>query len=291
MPFLALLGLDDGLTFSGHGGIGFQEVWNGQHGFQLYTKPNNENHVYVSVNLPGRCLEQIGLDKLVPAHEWLCERAFNGLKWGVTRCDLAFDTQKFGVQQFADAYHAGEVETASRTWNEHKGSDGGHTFYVGSRESLALLWVYHKTDGCSFGDDAFTRVELELKKERAFFAYLSIMASDPSKWAEMAGRLLSGFVKVNTSWWTDFTGAVAASWLKLRRKLPTVARIEKWLRRQVAPSFATYVQALSQGDADVLAETVNELLKVGQEGLTSKHRALINAADPGSIPEFAVYSW
>lgn len=289
-PLLALLGVDVGLENTGHGGLGFRSVWAGLHGFQLYCEPVNENQIFVSVNLPSKCIQAVGLEKWTAAYTWLCEQGLSGLRWGCTRLDLAFDTQGFTVQQFADAYRSGDVVTKTRKWNEITGDDG-HTFYVGSRQSDALLRVYHKTDGCSFGDDAFTRVELELKSDRASAALLHVMASPQSEWSQIAEKWLSGFIQVRASWWEDFLGNVRSAWLKLRRRVSTVGSIGGWLRAQVAPSLAVYVQAVCQGETSVLVDEINALLKDGQSRFTRRHNQLIQGNLGDGVPEFAVYSF
>ena len=252
MPLLSLLGLDIGLEEIGHGGIGFRCVMAGLNGFQLYRDPVNEAQIFVSLNLPSKCLQMVGMDRLQAASSWLCEQGQNGLRWDATRLDLAFDTQSFLVEDFAVAWRSGEVQTKARSWNEIKGSGDSHTFYVGSRESTAMLRVYHKMGGSSFGADAFTRVELELKADRANLAFLQVIAAPMQDWAVMAAGLLQGFVQVQSAWWSDLVEGAARSWLRLRQNIPTIASAEKWLNKQVLPSLALVVGALSSGDVDFL---------------------------------------
>lgn len=287
-PFLAILGADIGLEHTGHGGTGFRSLWQGLNGFQLYSDPVQEDKIYVSVNLPSKALQSIGTDKVIAACSWLCE---SGFRWSTSRCDLAFDTQIFPVQQFVDAYFEGLVITASKTWEEKKNCDGGHTFYVGSRESLAMLRVYHKQDGCSFGTDAFTRVEMELKGVRADMAFSSLLAADMSHWSRLACGLLNGFLDIPLSWWNDFLVTAESAWLKLRRKVATVASVGKWLRQQVAPSLALYAHAVSQGETAVLVDEINDLLREGQRRFTKRHNQLIAGNDGDGLPQFAVYSF
>lgn len=287
-PFLSLLGVDVGLENSGHGGTGFRSIWSGLNGFQLYCDPVDENQVFVSVNLPSKCLQSVGVNALVAGWTWLCE---SGLRFNVTRCDAAFDTQGFSVQQFADAYFEGLVKTNSRSWEEKRNGDGGHTFYVGSRESLRMLRVYHKMDGCSFGSEHFTRVELELKSVCANLFMLELMAACPSEWAVLATAHLNGFLELPLPWWNDFLVTAKSAWLKLRKKVSTVASMGRWLRVQVAVTLATYVQAVCQGEVSVLVDEINSLLKDGQSRFKRRHEQLIMGNHGDGMPEFAVYSF
>lgn len=290
LPLLRLLGLADGLVELGHGGLGFKKVMSGLHGFQLYCDPVGVGQNYVSLSLPSKVLQFVGLDKLAAAASWLCEQGLNGLRWNTTRFDLAFDTQGFTVQQFADAYRAGLVATRSRSWQEITGAGGSHTFYVGSRESEALLRVYHKVDGHSFGSDAFTRVELELKGDRAALAFLEVVAAPMDQWAGMAAGLLSGFVQVSSGWWSDFLGAARSSWLRLRRNVPTVDRAAAWIEKQVLPSLALVVGAVSGGDVDHMAALLQRMVNDGRERFTEKHWGMLDRYSPDTSPVFAVYS-
>ena len=309
-PMLSLLGVDVGLEYSGHGGLGFQQVHVGQNGFQLYTNPVNEAQVFVSLNLPSKSLQAVGLDRFVRAYEWLCEQGLSGVKWSCTRLDLAFDTQRFSVGQVVDAWDTGLVTTAATESNEIKGKPKrkrdkfgdliavpaeilkklGHTFYIGSRQSLAMLRVYNKLDGVSFGTEYFTRVELELKKERAMATLLEIMAGAAADMAAVAARYINGFLQIEATWWNEFIGTAERAWTKIKQAVPTVESVGVWLRKQVAVSLSMYIHAVSQGEIDSVQDEINSLLADGRLRFSKKHRELINAFDPSKEIKFAVYS-
>lgn len=309
-PMLSLLGVDVGLEHTGHGGLGFQNVFQGLNGFQLYANPVNEAQVFVSLNLPSKCLQAIGLDRFTAGYTWLCEQGLNGVEWNCTRLDIAFDTQQFKVVDLVNAWDDGLIDCASETASEIKGKakrkrdkDGqlidlddetlnrlGHTFYIGSRQSLAMLRVYNKLDGISFGSDTFTRVELELKKERAMATLLDVMAGEPGQMAVAAARYINGFLRVATDWWTDFIGTMESAWVKIKQAVPTVESIGRWLRGQVAVSFSTYIHAVSQGESDVIMAEINELLTDGRKRFSKRHKEMIAAFDPSQEIKFAVYS-
>lgn len=290
-PLLSLLTVDIGLEETGHGGLGFKRVLGGLNGFQLYVEPVNEGLVYVSLNMPSKCLQAIGIDALRAGLNWLCEHGLSGLRWSCTRLDLAFDTQGFTVQQFADAYRSGQIATKTRKWNEIKGSDDSHTFYLGSRESSAMLRVYHKMDGSSFGAEAFTRVELELKEDRAALALSEIFAADMSEWAVMAAGWVVGFADVATDWWREWFAGVKRSWLRLRQNIPTVESIRQWLFKQVSTSLTTYVSAVAGADLDEMGTLLRELLLDGQSKLGKRHQAMIDRYSSDVSPEFAAFAF
>jgi len=288
-PFLQIMGADVGMESTGHGGIGFRALYQGLHGFQVYAEPVNEGAVYVSVSIPGEALHNIGLQKVIQALVWLYEEDF---RYKVSRADLAFDTQLFNVQQFEDAYFEGLAVTPSKKWDVHKSSENnGHTFYVGSRQSLAFLRVYHKVDGDSYGSEPFTRVEMELKGIRADMAISELLAADVSSWSEMACGWLNSFIEIPLPWWAAFLSSAKKSWVKIKRRISTVASMGVWLKNQVAPTLATWVQAVSQGESDKLTRQLNDLLLDGQSRFTKRNRALIDFNLGDGDSHFAVYGF
>lgn len=291
LPLLEVMGLDVGLEEAGHGGLGFRRVLVGLNGFQLYAEPSNPGAVYVSLNLPSKCLQFIGVEKLLAGVSWLSEMGLaGGLRWQCTRLDLAFDLQSFTVEQFAAAYHSGAVETKTRSWNEIRGSGDGHTFYVGSRESTALLRVYNKMDGSSFGDEAFTRVELELKADRAALALSEIFAAPMENWADMASAWIVGFCTVKAEWWAAWLGGVRRSWLRLRQNIPTVERVRVWLEKQVLPSLACYVGAVSGGDIEDMKRLLMGMVADGRGRLSKRQEAMMENYQADVSPHFAVFA-
>ena len=292
MPLLSLLGLDVGLEDSGHAGLGFHRCENGLNGFQLYLDPVNppkDGGTYVSLNFPSQCLDNLGLERVEQAATWLCEQGLSGLKWRSTRLDLAFDTQQFAAPAVEAAWDAGLVRTAAKKGKVEKGKGGdlGYTFYIGKRQSSAMLRTYHKMDGHSFGDEAFTRVELELKEDRALMGFLEIMAAPMIERPRVAARILAGFISIDTPWWAELMEGIESSWIKVKRPTPSVQRISKWVRNQVCPSFATLVIALSDGgDMDKMDDVMRELLNEGRISLKAKHHAMIEQYTADTAPVF-----
>lgn len=294
-PVLERLGLDVGLKVAPSAGMGFKRREDGLHGFQLYSQPvgDFDGDTYVSLNFPSKCLQNIGHENLERFVDWLCERGQDiGLRWDTTRLDLAFDTQGFKVADVVAAYHDQSLSSVARRAYEIKDCDGsgGHTFYLGSRESEAMVRVYNKLDGHSFGDESFTRVELELKGKRAAMAFLQVMAAPLQDRRLMAGGLLMGFMTIAADWWTQFTEGVSRSWMILRRSVPTIEAVKKWLHKQVSPSLATYIQAVSAGgQKDRIEAAISDLLAEGKKRIKKHQWTMIDNYSADAVPQFAVF--
>ena len=271
-PLLVLLGVAGGLEEIGHGGTGFKVIESGLNGFQLYSEPVG-NGGYFSFNLPGKFLQVLGHDNLIKCWDWLCE---SGLRFNATRFDIAFDQQEFITAQFVDAHKAGLIDCRAEKFKEIDSSDG-HTFYLGSRSSEAMLRVYDKVDGNSFGDGVgFTRVELELKGDRALFAALQVFAAPIDQQHLSAAALLNGFVDVATDFWRDFIVTTKTAWLRLRAAVSSVAKIERWINKAVLPSLATLITAKTGGDVDEMASLFHELISAGRSRMSARHDAMVD---------------
>lgn len=289
---LEIYGVAGKLESTGYGGIGFRTIWQAPNGFQLYADPVSSDVPYVSINIPGKAIADIGLDAILEAHEWLCENGRDGLRWRCTRIDLAFDTLGFSVSDFERAYHEGNVETVARSWQSVQGSDGGHTFYLGSRQSQAFARVYHKMDGSSFGENVpFTRVELELKDVRAEMAIFEVLQAKFDDMPILAANILTGFVTVASEWWESFMIDVKAAWVKLHQAAPTVERIKNWLYEQVAASFVTFIGAVSYGDQAAINGEVNKLITQGKKRLQKRHYSMMRSYQADNSIQFAGGGW
>lgn len=287
-PLLEIYGFPNGLESAGYGGIGFRTIYQGSNGFQVYSDPVNSEKPYVSINMPSKAIQHIGLEAIMDGHSWLCEAGLKGLRWNCTRIDLAFDTQGFSVKDFEAAYHDGNVKTRARKWKNISDSDDGHTFYVGTRESMAMARVYHKMDGHSFGENVpFTRVELELKDDRAAFAVYEVLQAGFNDMAALAANILTGFMTVVSEWWEKFMVDVKAAWVRVRQNIPTVESIKNWLYSQVATSLVTYIGAVSGGETHTIKGEIDKLITQGKKGLQNRHYEMMRNYQADTAIEFA----
>jgi DNA relaxase NicK len=290
MPFIELLGLHEGLEEAGHGTRGFAKLYTGLAGFRVGAEPAASQQVYCSLVLPGEACHHVGLEKIAELFRALDK---SGLRWQPSRLDLAFDTQDFTVQEVDDARMASLVQCRAKRFQEYRVQASyeestleGHTLYFGSRQSTCMMRVYHKTDGHSFGKEAFTRLELEMKDERARAVLGQILLQPLQKWASVAAGALSGFFYVESDWWHKFMDSASGWWVSLKRQVSTLEKKRAWLLKQVSRSLAAVLMAESGGDVDVMNQGFRELLKRGTEKFSSYDKALIDAYDPAARQRF-----
>lgn len=293
LSHLGDIGLRDGLSDTGHGGLGFKRLEFGKYGFQLYSdpvhvpirKPNQVRSAdtFCSLRFTGETVRAVGLPALVGLYECLVEC---GYTMRCTRLDFAFDTQLFSVSELvaarsekdADGYDIMHCrgEAFREIVEDTRGKVTGHTAYFGSRQSEAMLRVYLKTDGDSFGaGEHFTRVEIELKGDRAAFHLVELMAAPLADWGTVAGAWVNAFIQVKKSWWETFTAGFKSFWLRLRRAPTTLEKMGNWIKRQVAPTLAAYSLATTGGELDDLWELYRDLLHDGAKRMDALKRAIV----------------
>ena len=240
---------------------------------------------YCSLRFPGEALRAVGVDFLTDFYAALVNRE---VRVNCTRFDVAFDTQTFTVQDVVDARKAGVLACRAQVFREITEDQGGertgHTLYFGARQSEAMLRVYYKTDGYSFGVDAFTRVELELKGNRASFHFQELMAAPMKEWAQLAGGWLKAFIQIGRDWWESFVQSFYAFWLRVCRAPETLEKMGEWLRRQVAPTLACYITAKSGGDVSEMFDIFRRLSEQGLKRMDKLKEAI--ARDAGAdVPD------
>ncbi len=290
--YLAVLGVLEGLEHSGHGSRGFHELYVGDAGFSVSADPVF-GEGYCSLVFPGKACDHVGVERL---RSLVALLSGDGVKFRATRLDVALDTQEFDVQAVADAEAAGLVECNATVFDERKNIDRGsgelvgHTIYVGSRESTAMLRMYLKKDGKSFGEQPFTRLEMEYKKLRAEMEFLQLMAFDVADWSRIAGASLRGFFDISADWWRTWLEGVPRWWIKLRRPVQTLERVQRWLRHQVGPTFAATMIALTGGDVDLMYEQMRLFLSDGAERMRSRHKRLFERPSEPPKTTFAVFA-
>jgi DNA relaxase NicK len=262
---------------------GYHESYLGPMGIRvLFTEGREDIHV----QLPGRWHGVIGSAGQREILEWLHARAAS-----FTRIDLQL-TDERRVASPDDVWNAlNERQTVTRVkrWERiERGGDGrGTSVYVGSKASLQRLIVYDKaaeTDDVVPG----VRWELRVHKEAADSLAVQLLASD--NWGDVwAGRLIN-FVdfrenpdepnsagRSRMEWFAQLVQGAERMRAYAPHAVRTLEDVQRWLRKQVAPSLATVVSAAG-GDIAPLLELASE----GAHRMTAIHRAMAMNDDSGA---------
>ena len=231
----------------------------------------------VSVEVEGEGCELLGFDGLTSL--WA------DLDLRISRIDLAADGAPFTPAESWAAWTAGQVRTKvkastratagreawrSGAWMQNAEGD---TATFGSPRSNRLVRVYDRR--------GTTRVELQVRKEAA-----EAVASDVFlRPVEELPRAILGhirafvdFVDVEADsnigrapllpFWDAFCGHVEKAQVRLTGStLKTFEKVDQWIRRQVAPSFAVWMQRMGPAK-------VEELFRLGRSRWTRQHEQL-----------------
>jgi hypothetical protein len=172
--------------------------------------------------------------------------AFENLN--VPRLDIAIDTRNRSVvpHLLYKAFLAGKLVTKARKVTRvHEttasGVNGGYTVYIGSRFSEQFMRIYDKrAEQLARGkdvllpDEEWTRVELELKGDKARVVLRALAASDNGQY-DAAGAIFGDFLAWpdNPVWCDLVAGDITADLSVGRRETDH----ETWLRKIVFPAF------------------------------------------------------
>lgn len=296
---LELLGLDHDPEYSGHGGNGFKMLYNGKNGERVGAVPVGSDSDYTHFDLSGEVCEKITPDAFMSFVDFLKQTEW---KKKITRLDFAFDTQNFGNEQIWRTIKQRNFTSYVKEDNIDRrenltGSED--TIYIGSRDSLQYMRIYVKTieEHPAFGNEPFTRMELELHDERAQAALLWIGTEPIERWAEVGIAHIRGFIEFKAKWWTRFVGQVAAFWLKIEREKPTIERARAWIEEQVCPSLALVAYALCPtvvDDDGVITDDmvtfVRRFIEDGRARWTDKHVDMLERFHPDIRQSVAVFN-
>ncbi len=222
----------------------------------------------------------------------------------ITRLDIAFDDLDglLDINHMHEKLLAGNVQTRFRKVARIQGAiiglsqNIGDTINVGSRTSHAFVRVYDKKREQEArgkdvsGIDTWTRVELELKSEKAhMFAGLlgeCAAGNDLDAPAILCSNLLWGLLdfkipnpddenksRWDTShWWADFLEATAKLTLSIPSPEKTIEGAKAWVKNQVAPTLAMIV--LSYPDHNDVSgyEFIMDAIQKGEDRLTEEQK-------------------
>lgn len=222
----------------------------------------------------------------------------------ITRIDIAFD-DLLGLLDIAHMHEklvVGNVVTRFRKVARVQGAEIGRsrnigdTVNIGNRTSHAFIRIYDKkreleARGKDTSEiDTWTRVELELKSEKAhmFGGLLAQLATDKDQAAPalLCSNLLWGLLdfktpnpedenksRWNTSgWWAEFIQASEKLTLTIPLPEKTIEGAKDWVHNQVAPTLAMIV--LSYPDRNEVSgyDFIMDSIKKGEERLNDQQK-------------------
>lgn len=287
---LDMFGMMKGLAFSGGGGHGYKELWKSEVGLQVLRLPAKSEGEFFTIEFSGSGVMHYGIHKIM---ELITFCQVKGIRYNCTRIDLAIDQNEFTTKQFARCVDKDEVKTYVRrtvkgSFDFHKGLDinTDATQYVGSPKSDKRLRVYQKQiEGHElFGDEYFTRIELQLRGDSAKAALFHLMTFLYADWHEQMVGIIRRFVDLEKKWWLRVMTAPPVR-IALQQTQSSIEKIDRWLHEQVLPSLATYLAAIASPGLELLY--LEQLLKKGRERMTVRHLAMIEVFDERLKPDYS----
>lgn len=232
----------------GHGGRGYRSIATNSAGVRLYFDPisvgEKGNHIHVEI--PGDACDCLLPDTF---RDMMVYFVYGRLKEGVPqldmfsikRLDFAFDHEFFSPEQWYEAIQGESIVTLAKRDTiridkspnalREDGNIGTTTIYLGSNESGRMLRVYNKRGP--------TRVELQMRDERAHYVAIDVLLRHPSKWHELGLGHLIQYVTFREGqeldWWVAFTESVQEADLIISSsRVVGINKLDRWLNRQVS---------------------------------------------------------
>jgi DNA relaxase NicK len=223
-----------------HGGRGFQLIYKNGLEFKIYCFPLQEDKQYFSYKIPGAACDCIPWEYYRALYDLL--ESNNKDSYQFTRFDLAFDNVPFEPQQVRDAIVEEKLRSLAKreTLQIHEsplakkdnGDLGTCTVELGSRTSERMIRVYNKR--------GFTRIEFEMKEERADLVAKEILAlENESHWYKVGIAHLLDYVDFKTDWWEKFIRANKRAGVTLSKpEVVSLNKLVNWMDKQVFPSLS-----------------------------------------------------
>ena len=263
------------------GSRGYQFRQDGLEGANLYSQVIDKQHgEHNHLELTGEACAIV--DWSVKLNELFMFLTRRGLKYRVTRLDIALDHQKFMPVDVWKASQDGDIKTRVRRKSitrVHDVDDIGDTVYVGSKASQTFIRFYKKVveNHPIFADSVFCRCETIYKDERATNLFSVLANVHPSEWLKWSRSTLNAYFSVLTNWWATWLEDLnQGALLRLQQKPKSLQKTAKWLHTQVAASLKMFIDAMSSGDADGQIEEMRKLLEVGRERMSESHFQILD---------------
>lgn len=246
------------LVDKGHGARGYKQIAEALQGAKVYYDhvTAKEGHQHCHIEIPGSACEAIIPSVFPELVNYLTQ---NNIRFSIKRVDFAFDGVPFTPQEFYDGLMSENlvslikrdpslendsirVEQSPCRLREN-GEVGTMTVYAGSSSSQRMVRVYNKR-----GD---TRLELQLRDERAQAVCLDVFASAWSEWEFTVKAHLRQFIDFKSiDWWAVFVSLSHRADLKISsaRRL-SLTRMENWFNRQVVVALSVYEDVYGKEEA------------------------------------------
>ena len=233
----------------------------------------------LAVSLTGTACELLGVAGVLALARRLAGLVPDAAAFRVTRLDVAWDTELFGVADVVAAYSSGNCVTRSRT-HKFDSNNAGSTFYIGKRgEKNARLVRFYDKRGP-------TRVELELHDERATALAAVLLSADADAISGLCLGSLVDFVDFRhtdadsnvtrcprVSWWAAFVGTAQVLPLPVSAPLPTLDRVRAWVEDSTSSALAVIFDAMGETRGRVW---LSGLLDRGRERRSTRHAARLD---------------
>lgn len=205
------------------------------------------------------------------------------VEFRITRADLAWDGLDFSPVEMGefiennlynrDAFRShGKRESFTLRNDPAKPNDlgdiGTSSIQFGSGSSTRMIRVYDM--------HGFTRLELQIRQERAHLVLLDVLLSQPEKRFQVGVSHLLDFMDMSWAKWKEFVSSTERANLTLNdaREI-TFKRLERWLAQQVAPALSVA--------QDIQPTFVVRLLAHGRMRNRERYGALLTEAAKNEI--------
>lgn len=278
------------LVDKGHGARGYKQIAEALQGAKVYydhvTAKAGKDHCHIEI--PGSACEAV-LPSVFP--ELVNYLIQNNIRFSIKRADFAFDGVPFSPQEFYEGLLSDNLislikrdpslENESIRKSEspcrlrENGEVGTTTVYAGAPSSQRMVRVYDKR-----GD---TRLELQLRDERADAVCQEVFAHPWSEWEFIVKAHLRQFIDFkSTDWWAVFVCLSHRADLKISsaRRL-SLSRMENWFDRQVVVALSVYQDVWGKDEANYrLNGLVNKARKSRDR---SRYLSVLQLADTSNL--------
>lgn len=285
----------------------YAKVYQIPKGVRLSTDPRGDGKTKSYIGISSTALTSLTAQQ---QYDLMLE--LQALDFACSRIDIKLDdysktlTPTLVYQAIERGNYTGFQQKVYRRWLESGTSNlKSQTLEIGRRGSsgsgkfirVYTKWVQTMLDETPIDSN---RLEIEFTENKSSQVFEFLLTVDISNWAELMLNLVTGAVDfldrvedteyghiVNPAsrcsrleWWHKVVGDITKIKLSTVRKVTTIAKSFRWVRKQVAPTLAmlfdyiSYTSNEEQPDLDVMA-FFYELWFNGSERFNDNHKALL----------------